>query len=179
MSAVNDRARKVLPGGVNSPVRAMRQIGREPIFIERGEGAELVDVEGNRYIDWVCSWGPLILGHADPAVVSAVIEAAKRGTSYGAATAIEVRLAEEVVDRFPSIEMVRMTSSGTEAAMNSGSRPIDPIARTGELTPPGSTCKASSYSAAERAAAGAAPVVIEYRSLRRRRARAPRHDARR
>src|ERR1700744_3747978 len=118
MSAVNDRARKVLPGGVNSPVRAMRQIGREPIFIERGEGAELVDVEGNRYIDWVCSWGPLILGHADPAVVSAVIEAAKRGTSYGAATAIEVRLAEEVVDRFPSIEMVRMTSSGTEAAMS-------------------------------------------------------------
>ena len=93
---VNDRALKVLPGGVNSPVRAMRQIGREPIFIERGEGAELVDVEGNRYIDWVCSWGPLILGHADPAVVSAVIEAAKRGTSYGAATAIEVRLAEEV-----------------------------------------------------------------------------------
>src|SRR6201991_1142013 len=118
MSAVNDRARKVLPGGVNSPVRAMRQIGRDPIFIERGEGAELVDVEGNRYIDWVCSWGPLILGHADPAVVSAVIEASKRGTSYGAATAIEVRLAEEVVDRFPSIEMVRMTSSGTEAAMS-------------------------------------------------------------
>src|SRR6201992_1016986 len=118
MSAVNDRARKVLPGGVNSPVRAMRQIGREPIFIERGEGAELVDVEGNRYIDWVCSWGPLILGHADPAGVSAVIEAAKRGTSYGAATAIEVQLAEQVVDRFPSVQMVRMTSSGTEAAMS-------------------------------------------------------------
>ncbi|HXD66313.1 MAG TPA: glutamate-1-semialdehyde 2,1-aminomutase [Solirubrobacteraceae bacterium] len=118
MSAVNDRARKVLPGGVNSPVRAMRQIGREPIFIERGEGSELVDVEGNRYIDWVCSWGPLILGHADPAVVSAVIEAAKRGTSYGAATAIEVRLAEEVAARMPSVEMLRMTSSGTEAAMS-------------------------------------------------------------
>ena len=96
----------------------MRQIGREPIFIERGEGAELVDVEGNRYVDWVCSWGPLILGHADPAVVSAVIEAAERGTSYGAATAIEVRLAEEVAARFPSVEMVRMTSSGTEAAMS-------------------------------------------------------------
>src|SRR6201992_1094055 len=118
MSAVNDRALKVLPGGVNSPVRAMRQIGREPIFIERGEGSELVDVEGNRHVDRVCSWGPLILGHADPAVVSAVIEASKRGTSYGAATAAEVRLAEEVVDRFPSIEMVRMTSSGTEAAMS-------------------------------------------------------------
>src|SRR5882757_10357960 len=116
--AVYDRALHVMPGGVNSPVRAMRQIGREPIFIERGEGAELIDVEGNRYIDWVCSWGPLILGHADPAVVSAVIEAAKRGTSYGAATAIEVRLAEEVVSRFPSVEMVRMTSSGTEAAMS-------------------------------------------------------------
>src|SRR3978361_1560432 len=118
--SVYDRARHVLPGGVNSPVRAMRQIGRDPIFIERGEGAELVDVEGNRYVDWVCSWGPLILGHADPAVVSAVIEAAKRGTSYGAATAIEVQLAEVVVDRFPAIEMVRMTSSGTEAAMSAG-----------------------------------------------------------
>src|ERR1700753_3392854 len=118
MSAVNDRGLKVLPGGVNSPVRAMRQIGREPIFIERGEGAELVDAEGNRYIDWVCSWGPLILGHAAPAVFSALIEAAKRGTSYGAATAVEVQLAEEVVDRFPSVEMVRMTSSGTEAAMS-------------------------------------------------------------
>jgi glutamate-1-semialdehyde 2,1-aminomutase len=96
----------------------MRQIGREPIFIERGEGCEMVDVDGRRYIDWVGSWGPLILGHAEPSVVSAVIEAAKRGTSYGAATAIEVELAERVVERFPSVEMVRMTSSGTEAAMS-------------------------------------------------------------
>jgi glutamate-1-semialdehyde 2,1-aminomutase len=96
----------------------MRQIGREPIFIERGEGCEMVDVDGRRYIDWVGSWGPLILGHAEPSVVSAVIEAAKRGTSYGAATAIEVELAERVVGRFPSVEMVRMTSSGTEAAMS-------------------------------------------------------------
>jgi glutamate-1-semialdehyde 2,1-aminomutase len=95
----------------------MRQIGREPIFIERGEGSELVDVEGNRYLDWVGSWGPLILGHAEPAVTAAVIEAAKRGTSYGAATAAEVELAEQVVARVPSAEMVRMTSSGTEAAM--------------------------------------------------------------
>ena len=95
----------------------MRQIGREPIFIERGEGCELVDVEGNRYLDWVGSWGPLILGHAEPAVVSAVIEAAKLGTSYGAATAREVELAEAVVARVSSAEMVRMTSSGTEAAM--------------------------------------------------------------
>src|SRR3954464_1179133 len=90
------RAQKVLPGGVNSPVRAMQQIGRHPIFIERAEGCRLFDVEGNRYLDWVGSWGPLILGHAEPAVVAAVIEAAKRGTSFGAATLEEVRLAEEV-----------------------------------------------------------------------------------
>src|SRR4051794_30111294 len=96
----------------------MRQIGREPIFIDRGEGCELVDVDGNRYLDWVGSWGPLILGHAEPSVVAAVIEAAKRGTSYGAATAGEVELAEDLVARVPSAEMVRMTSSGTEAAMS-------------------------------------------------------------
>ena len=96
----------------------MRQIGREPIFIERGEGCELVDADGNRYVDWVGSWGPLILGHADPGVVAAVAEAAARGTSYGAATAAEVELAEEVASRVPSVEMVRMTSSGTEAAMS-------------------------------------------------------------
>ena len=106
-----------MPGGVNSPVRAMRQIGREPIFVERGEGCELVDVDGNRYVDWVCSWGPLIHGHAPPDVVAAVSAAAARGTSYGAATAAEVELAETVVDRIPSVEMLRMTSSGTEAAM--------------------------------------------------------------
>jgi glutamate-1-semialdehyde 2,1-aminomutase len=95
----------------------MRQIGRDPIFIDYGEGCELVDIEGNRYLDWVGSWGPLILGHAEPAVISAVIEAAKRGTSFGAATGAEVALAQQIVDRFPSVEMVRMTSSGTEAAM--------------------------------------------------------------
>jgi len=111
------RASRVLPGGVNSPVRAMRQIGREPIFIERGEGCELVDVDGNRYLDWVGSWGPLILGHAHPTVVEAVTAAAAAGASYGAATEPEVELAEEVVARVPSVEMVRMTSSGTEAAM--------------------------------------------------------------
>jgi glutamate-1-semialdehyde 2,1-aminomutase len=96
----------------------MRQIGRDPIFIERGAGCELVDVDGNRYIDWVGSWGPLILGHANPEVVGAVREAAQRGTSYGAATAGEVELAEEVASRMPSVEMLRMTSSGTEAAMS-------------------------------------------------------------
>jgi glutamate-1-semialdehyde 2,1-aminomutase len=106
-----------MPGGVNSPVRAMRQIDRDPIFVERGEGCELVDVDGNRYVDWVGSWGPLILGHAHPSVVSALAAAAARGTSYGAATAAEVELAEEVAARVPSIEMLRMTSSGTEAAM--------------------------------------------------------------
>jgi glutamate-1-semialdehyde 2,1-aminomutase len=96
----------------------MRQIGHDPVFMERGEGCELVDVDGNRYVDWVGSWGPLILGHAAPEVVAAVAEAAARGTSYGAATAAEVELAEEVVARVPSVEMVRMTSSGTEAAMS-------------------------------------------------------------
>ena len=96
----------------------MRQIGREPIFVERGEGCELVDVDGNHYLDWVGSWGPLILGHAHPDVVAAIDEAAARGTSFGAATGGEVELAEEVVARVPSAEMVRMTSSGTEAAMS-------------------------------------------------------------
>jgi glutamate-1-semialdehyde 2,1-aminomutase len=96
----------------------MGQIGREPIFVERGEGCELIDVDGNRYIDWVGSWGPLILGHANPAVLAAVESAAVRGTSFGAATEAEVELAEEVVARVPSAEMIRMTSSGTEAAMS-------------------------------------------------------------
>ena len=108
----------MLPGGVNSPVRAMKQVGREPIFIERGEGAYIVDVDGNRYVDWVSSWGPLILGHADPIVVQAIQSAADRGTSYGAPTAGEVDLAAEVADRFASVEMIRMTSSGTEATMS-------------------------------------------------------------
>lgn len=112
------RALQYLPGGVNSPVRAMRSIGRDPIFIERGEGAELTDVDGNTYTDYVCSWGPLILGHADPEVIAAITEAAAAGTTYGAPTAGEVEIAEEVSRRFPSIEMLRMTSSGTEAAMS-------------------------------------------------------------
>ena len=112
------RAQRVLPGGVNSPVRAMRAIGRDPLFVDRGEGAVLVDADGHSYIDWVCSWGPLIHGHAHPAVVEAVREAAGRGTSFGAPTAGEVELAEEVARRVPSVEMVRMTSSGTEATMS-------------------------------------------------------------
>jgi glutamate-1-semialdehyde 2,1-aminomutase len=113
------RALQLMPGGVNSPVRAMRSIGREhPVFVERGEGAELIDADGNRYVDWVCSWGPLILGHAHPGVLAAVREAAERGTSYGAPTEGEVELAQEVVGRFASVDMVRMVNSGTEAAMS-------------------------------------------------------------
>jgi glutamate-1-semialdehyde 2,1-aminomutase len=112
------RARRVLPGGVNSPVRAMRAIGRDPIFIAAGHGATITDVDGNDYVDWVSSWGPLILGHAHPAVVTAVAEAAGRGTSFGAPTEGEVELATEVAERIPSVEMLRMTSSGTEATMS-------------------------------------------------------------
>ena len=112
------RALQYLPGGVNSPVRAMRSIGRDPIFIERGEGAELTDVDGNTYIDYVCSWGPLILGHADPEVIAAITSAAAAGTTYGAPTAGEVEIAELVAHRIVSVEMLRMTSSGTEAAMS-------------------------------------------------------------
>jgi glutamate-1-semialdehyde 2,1-aminomutase len=113
-----ERALRVMPGGVNSPVRAFRSIGRDPIFIASGAGAELTDVDGNTYVDYVCSWGPLIAGHAHPAVVAAVRDAAGRGTSYGAPTPGEVDLAATVVDRVPSAEMVRMTSSGTEASMS-------------------------------------------------------------
>jgi glutamate-1-semialdehyde 2,1-aminomutase len=113
-----ERALELLPGGVNSPVRAMRSIGRDPIFVARGEGAELIDVDGNRYVDWVMSWGPLIAGHAHPDVVSAVTAAAAAGTSFGAPTEAEVELAAAVVERVPSAEMVRMTSSGTEASMS-------------------------------------------------------------
>jgi glutamate-1-semialdehyde 2,1-aminomutase len=112
------RAVSYLPGGVNSPVRAMRAIGRDPIFVERAQGAEIVDVDGNRYLDYVCSWGPLIHGHAHPEVLAAVLAAAAHGTSFGAPTAAEVDLAEEVARRVPSVEMLRMTSSGTEATMS-------------------------------------------------------------
>jgi glutamate-1-semialdehyde 2,1-aminomutase len=111
------RAQRVLPGGVNSPVRAMRAIGRDPLFIARGSGAELVDVDGNRYVDYVCSWGPLIHGHAHPRILEAVRAASERGTSFGAPTAGEVELAEEVARRMPGVDMLRMTSSGTEATM--------------------------------------------------------------
>jgi len=112
------RAQDLIPGGVNSPVRAMRSIGRDPIFIERGSGSHVWDVEGNRYVDWVSSWGPLICGHAHPAVVAALERAAAGGTSFGAPTEAEVELAADVCDRFASVEMVRLVNSGTEAAMS-------------------------------------------------------------
>jgi glutamate-1-semialdehyde 2,1-aminomutase len=112
------RARRVLPGGVNSPVRAMRSIGRDPLFVERARGVDLIDVDGNRYVDWVCSWGPLIHGHAHPDILAAIHHAAAAGTTFGAPTNVEVEIAEEIASRVPSVEMVRMTSSGTEASMS-------------------------------------------------------------
>jgi glutamate-1-semialdehyde 2,1-aminomutase len=113
------RALDLIPGGVNSPVRAMRAVGvDEPLFVRSGEGAYIEDVDGNRYLDWVMSWGPLLFGHADPATVEAVRDAAERGTSFGAATEAEVELAAAIVDAVPSVEKVRLVSSGTEAAMS-------------------------------------------------------------
>ena len=113
------RARSRIPGGVNSPVRAMTAGGRaHPLFIERGSGAVIHDVDGNPFIDYVCSWGPLIAGHAHPDVVAAITERVALGTTFGAPTQLEVELAEEVSRRMPSVEMMRMTSSGTEAAMS-------------------------------------------------------------
>jgi glutamate-1-semialdehyde 2,1-aminomutase len=112
------RALAAIPGGVNSPVRAMKAVGLEqPLFAARGEGAYLVDAEGRRYLDWVLSWGPLIFGHADPETVEAVVAAAREGTTFGTATEREVELAEEIVAAVPSVELVRLVSSGTEAAM--------------------------------------------------------------
>jgi glutamate-1-semialdehyde 2,1-aminomutase len=112
-----ERARHVLVGGVNSPVRAMRAIGRDPIFIDRAAGAYVWDVDGNAYVDYLASWGPAILGHTPPAVVEALTAALPRGTSYGAPTEREVRFAEAVRDAVPSLERLRMTSSGSEAVM--------------------------------------------------------------
>ncbi|MCL4302261.1 MAG: glutamate-1-semialdehyde 2,1-aminomutase [Anaerolineae bacterium] len=111
-------AQKVIPGGVNSPVRAFRAVGGQPLFIDRAEGPYLWDADGNRYIDYVLSWGPLILGHAHPAVVKALQRAVERGTSYGAPTALETELAELVCELVPSAEQVRFVNSGTEATMS-------------------------------------------------------------
>jgi len=110
-------AQEMIPGGVNSPVRAFRGVGGEPVFIDRAEGAWLIDVDGKRYIDYVGSWGPMIVGHAHPDVVHAVQQAAARGLGYGAPTEIESRMARRVLELMPTLEMVRMVSSGTEATM--------------------------------------------------------------
>ncbi len=115
--ALFERAQRVIPGGVNSPVRAFKSVGGTPPFITRGEGAHLVDADGNRYIDYVLSWGPLILGHAHREVVAAAIEAVAGGSSFGAPTEREVVLAETILSFFPKMEMVRLVSSGTEAGM--------------------------------------------------------------
>ncbi len=111
-------ALELMPGGVSSPVRAFRAVGGNPVFVERGEGAYLVDVDGNRYLDYVLSWGPLILGHAHPRIVAALEEAVRRGTSYGAPSPLELELARLIRDAMPSVELVRFVSSGTEATMS-------------------------------------------------------------
>lgn len=112
------RARQIIPGGVNSPVRAFRAVGGQPVFIDHGAGAYLYDVDGNQYIDYVGSWGPLIFGHARAEVVEAITRAAQRGTSYGAPTEAETLLAELVIEAMPNVEMVRFVNSGTEATMS-------------------------------------------------------------
>ncbi len=113
-----ERAKRLIPGGVNSPARAFGAVGGSPLFIARGEGPHLIDVDGHRYLDFIGSWGPMILGHGHPAVVEATVAAARNGTSYGAPCEAESELAELVIDAVPSVEMVRFVSSGTEAAMS-------------------------------------------------------------
>jgi glutamate-1-semialdehyde 2,1-aminomutase len=112
------QAQQLLPGGVDSPVRAFKAVGGQPLFIERGEGPYVYDVDGNRYIDYVLSWGPLITGHAHPQVVEAIQQAALNGTSYGAPSPLEIELAQRVMDFMPNIEMIRFVNSGTEATMS-------------------------------------------------------------
>ena len=117
-SSLMERASRVIPGGVNSPVRAFKGVGGEPIFMKSGHGAYMVDVEGREYIDYIGSWGPLIVGHAHPAVISAVTEAIARGVGFGAPTPVEIELAEKVIEFIPAIEMIRFVNSGTEATMS-------------------------------------------------------------
>ena len=113
-----DEAKKYMPGGVNSPVRAFKAVGMNPLFIREGKGSKIYDVDGNEYIDYVCSWGPLIVGHAHPEVIASVAEVLSHGTSFGAPTELEVKMAEAIATAVPSIEEVRMVSSGTEAVMS-------------------------------------------------------------
>ena len=117
-STLYSSAKEVMPGGVNSPVRAFNAVGGEPLFIKSGKGSQIIDVDGNKFIDYVASWGPLIFGHAHPRVVEAIIRQAELGTSYGASTKLEIELAEKVVSAIPSVEVVRMVNSGTEAVMS-------------------------------------------------------------
>jgi glutamate-1-semialdehyde 2,1-aminomutase len=113
-----ERALRRMPGGVNSPVRAFRSVGGDPLFMQRGEGSRIIDVDGNSYVDYVMSYGPLVLGHAHPEVIEAIERTARKGTTFGAPTELEVELAELVCEAVPSVEVVRMTSSGTEATMS-------------------------------------------------------------
>src|SRR5712692_3111669 len=113
-----EKAQRVLPGGVNSPVRAFKAVGLHPPFIAKAKGAYIWDVDGNKYIDYVGSWGPMILGHAHPRIIHSIARAAKKGTSFGAPTELEVKMAELICKLMPSVEMVRMVNSGTEATMS-------------------------------------------------------------
>lgn len=116
--AAFEEARKVIPGGVNSPVRAYKSVGLTPVFVERASGSRIYDIDGNSFIDYICSWGPLILGHAHPEVIEAIKLTAEKGTSFGAPTELEIRMAQLVCERMPSVEIVRMVNSGTEATMS-------------------------------------------------------------
>ncbi|HTL33129.1 MAG TPA: glutamate-1-semialdehyde 2,1-aminomutase [Kofleriaceae bacterium] len=115
--AIFERAKQIIPGGVNSPVRACRSVGVDPVFVAQGDGATITDVDGNRYIDLIGSWGPLILGHSHPEILDAIAETMSQGTTFGAPTEIEVRFAETIRESYPAMEMVRAVSSGTEATM--------------------------------------------------------------
>ena len=112
------QAQSLIPGGVNSPVRACRSVGTEPLFIRNAQGCYIYDADGNGYIDYIGSWGPMILGHRHPAVIQSLVQVLEHGTSYGAPTELEIELAQLVVDAVPSVEMVRMVNSGTEATMS-------------------------------------------------------------
>lgn len=116
--AIFEEAKKYIPGGVNSPVRAFKSVGLSPIFVERAKGSRIYDVDGNEYIDYICSWGPLILGHSNEDLMEGFEDILKRGTSYGVPTEIEVKMAKFIVEAYPSIDMVRMVNSGTEATMS-------------------------------------------------------------
>ena len=112
------KAKRIIPGGVNSPVRAFKAVGGSPLFIKSAKGSKIYDVDGNEYIDYVLSWGPMILGHSHPSVVKAIQKAAENGTSYGAPTELEIELAGMIRRAYPSMEIVRMVNSGTEATMS-------------------------------------------------------------